>query len=1237
MSSLRLALKQSLQESAANQNNDDSDAAFSSGNDSSSGDDERHKKESASASLHFAANTIQSKWKSSAKHHDGKRKKHLVGEATYEDGGGGGDGDGVSVGAFKSTKDYDFAAAAQKGMQSIDQQQHSSAAAASSNDQQQQQPFTKKKKKARNKSSHENEHDAAGSKTVPHPSIETIELQHGMTPRKARKYVIPGLRVKVRFATMRDNKKKRCYFGGRISAVSKEGSKIRIRYDDNTTEVTRFPDKDVIIDDTGNGEHSVRADKFIPRKKKDEVQGEAAVAESHAVLGDSKPVAKPFAKSPRPVANTTYVEGEVGDAARVNSPFVDAMFEQDDTDADGMVKRKRGRPPKHRSGDSSLHPSPKQQSASSITRSPTEAQYTGSEGDSLMSAAPRLALHGDVDHEHNAGKVLKEDGKDLPGATALRPSDQFLQGSVVDRYRDDARNASYSVTVGSAITVIKTDSNNKFGLERLVMKGDEEGRHFVDGKQLANDVMAAPQPATEHSTVLPDHNERAAKRLHIHIPAHKLHARDVSTGEEVEKNGDGRTEQVERVKDDTVVSAAPTIKSNIMIVEQQLDKSHYVDGSDAAVAGIKRNRTDAGFSDDADDESQVAKKASYESVKSSQLLPSQTRHHLLDFKATTPVSKSPSDVKSGDASLNMVHDHVPVPLAAADRSESFADAKEDSELIGNAVSQFEPLGTFDSSIVRSGRRAAQQANERITSRQPLVIDSPEGKKGRRKRRELEDGSETSEDDSQWVQCDLCSKWRIIPSIVVSTLPKQWYCSDNLWDSKRASCEAPEQTPKQVAKEKKKRKRLQQRIRMGVDAAAGIGGTALGVDGQQREETPVMEGFNDSVIRESPESTHDTTEDVGREKKTTIIAGKKVRSDNTEMSETLGVDAQGRRGRGRPRRIKELVKPAMETESFAQSTAGVADETDNLEWVQCESCQKWRKLPAHVSADDLPETWYCNMNTWNSASASCDAPEDKADGLQDINFHTGAGSGKLSYRNLIFGNTGRKPSRPISERARAAESLFIAPNDDEDAPPVVMYANSSAFVVRKKGNPALVADDNGSLSILQLMSHSNLWTELRVAPQSLLKHSSDDKPSNLMSYTFDTLPSNVKAGMKAILLQLIDEKSLTANDILVKMQSKNAESDDRIWSISLSYCDLNVIVTTLFELVKEGMVECVQDTCETSCWNPHYRLRTRKAEMITATAVLDDINNEKSKTLVAATSHRLLKFNKPWKQSSHTKV
>jgi hypothetical protein len=359
--------------------------------------------------------------------------------------------------------------------------------------------------------------------------------------------------------------------------------------------------------------------------------------------------------------------------------------------------------------------------------------------------------------------------------------------------------------------------------------------------------------------------------------------------------------------------------------------------------------------------------------------------------------------------------------------------------------------------------------------------------------------------------------------------------------------------------------------------------------------------------------------------------KKVQPDNSDVLPAL---EEGRRGRGRPRRIKEsgVIKTTVEAESFAPSTTGATDETDNLEWVQCEHCQKWRKLPAHVSADDLPETWYCSMNTWNVASSSCDAPEDKADGLQDVGFHAGANSGKLSYRNLIFGNNGRKPNRPISERTRAAESLFLAPNDDEDAPPVVMYASSSAFVVRKKGNPALVAaDDTGSLSILELMSHSNLWAELRAAPQPLDPFTSTDSPNELISYTYDTLPSNVKFAIKELLIHTIGERKLTSDEIVSEAKRRKAD-DSSIWSTTRSYCDLNVIVTTLFELAKEGAIECVRTT-DFQDWNPCYRLSKRQREKTAVVAASEETKGASSLMMATPKAPMLMKISKPWKHAA----
>jgi hypothetical protein len=75
-----------------------------------------------------------------------------------------------------------------------------------------------------------------------------------------------------------------------------------------------------------------------------------------------------------------------------------------------------------------------------------------------------------------------------------------------------------------------------------------------------------------------------------------------------------------------------------------------------------------------------------------------------------------------------------------------------------------------------------------------------------------------------------------------------------------------------------------------------------------------------------------------------------------------------KGRGQPSVNKEV----------DNGKCGDKDDPDNLQWVMCERCDKWRRLPPHISADSLPDVWYCTMNTWDQCSATCDVEEDKAD-------------------------------------------------------------------------------------------------------------------------------------------------------------------------------------------------------------------------------------------------------------------
>jgi hypothetical protein len=579
----------------------------------------------------------------------------------------------------------------------------------------------------------------------------------------------------------------------------------------------------------------------------------------------------------------------------------------------------------------------------------------------------------------------------------------------------------------------------------------------------------------------------------------------------------------------------------------------------------------------------------------------------------------------------------------------------------------------DPSIVRSFRRAAHKANERISSRQEVVAGEAPKKK---KRKQQQDGDDTAdapaaeaeqEDSPQqdpWVQCDKCGKWRIIPAIVESTLPDTWYCADNVWDPKRASCDAPEQTPKQAAKEKKRRMRLNQMLAAAQaveeEGEAIVAASARNVDpssDKTKRPSPIPELSESFSDTQKPTATANSAPDepVSSQTQFTLPRSEKKTSKKEEDGSAIGPASDDiavldkKRGRGRPRRAgggaaaPVVTQQPKETAATTSSSSTVArsapapssasashnDDTDNLEWVQCEKCEKWRKLPPHVSADDLPDVWYCSLNTWNPASASCDAPEDKADGLQDVGFHSGSTPGKLTYRSLIFGNTGRKANRPISERARAAESLFLAPNDDEDAPPTVMYANSSCFVARGRSSNN-GPDENARIpSVFELMSNSNLWAELRTAAATQYQHPGGANDRSWLFHTYDTLPRDAQELAREIILRVIDDGSLSSEEILKRARELTT-------SAVLKFFTINVVVTCLYALVKEGLVDCVQKmgpNWTVKDWDPRYRRRAIKS----MGASVDCSSSRPPSSLSSSGAHkasRCIKIAKPWKQRDH---
>jgi len=320
----------------------------------------------------------------------------------------------------------------------------------------------------------------------------------------------------------------------------------------------------------------------------------------------------------------------------------------------------------------------------------------------------------------------------------------------------------------------------------------------------------------------------------------------------------------------------------------------------------------------------------------------------------------------------------------------------------------------------------------------------------------------------------------------------------------------------------------------------------------------------------------------------------------------------------------------------------------VEWVQCDKCEKWRKLPPDISADELPDIWNCTMNTWKPASASCSADEDKTDAQHHEVDEVGSAcewqlrqqhAGKYSFRQMIFGTGARKHNRPMSERSRAAESLFTQPPsiDEENPHPTTQYSKSSAFLPRMSNfQKANAAEEKATtLGIFDVLRNSLLWDELRQLehtppPAGKVLSSSSLSSSSLSSNTlsagnsshhpqgttYDSLSEDVKHTMQDVVLQILDFNVMTGEEVIGKAQLKSSSSVSS--TIQGCFCNVDIIIHTLLELVRDGIVEMATlrtPLTPVSHWVPKYRrVRTNRAR----------------EAVAAIKASRCMKIAKPWK-------
>ena len=55
-----------------------------------------------------------------------------------------------------------------------------------------------------------------------------------------------------------------------------------------------------------------------------------------------------------------------------------------------------------------------------------------------------------------------------------------------------------------------------------------------------------------------------------------------------------------------------------------------------------------------------------------------------------------------------------------------------------------------------------------------------------------------------------------------------------------------------------------------------------------------------------------------------------------------------------------------------------EEQEKDVWVECSRCRKWRKVLPGVVVENLPDVWFCSLNSWDNRFATCAASEQSAE-------------------------------------------------------------------------------------------------------------------------------------------------------------------------------------------------------------------------------------------------------------------
>jgi len=961
-----------------------------------------------------------------------------------------------------------------------------------------------------------NKKTARKQKTVPAPNPHVLAWVMGMSVEKQRRKISPGMRVKVRFVNPSLQ-----WYGGVITAVSSKGDRVKIKYDDGTKEKAKFPDKEIIVDADGNGEHSsdvqVLVQSFRPK---------VVVGMPHGTVPLSIKKKKLKTKG---VGASDMGQKKVKDETSGNR--------QDTIDVD--------------------------------TTLPNKALLSSSKVDSV-----------EYKKEQTIASVSKVKADDkLP--TNIAQSSNVNEKVIAAHVPHDSDFSSSSPVKGSPSKSLSEKPD--------VVYKELESR-TTDEKELV------------HNKSYDEINNN-------------------SRSEEMAMN-------VSKSNDFAKHDVAPNVRSITLTKKPSpVKESPKLTFTNAMIETHPK-----------DEEVSSAIQPNSSNVETDEKSPSV-------IKPSLQVSAS-FEAGSGSKPINAVLDRPQLSVSQIVSSEAMiSPTKKTDDVITEETKDNDAISEEDGSQKKSAGRGRKAANRKAQTKPNTKDDRIDGETKIKKRQKDKDDDKKSkgdkkEDVEDWVQCDICSKWRLIPS--VKDLPEKWYCELNVTDPKRSFCSAPEQTPEEVARERRKAKKA---LRKAVAASARSISPAAGVPKKSTSLPKIRDDLDDATEKKRSSPNLSLGKSISEDSIDNIDSAVKKRKNKSDVS--LEEDNNIDNDASNQNRQKKRGRPSNEEKAAeGRSKRGrKPKEEKQQEWVQCEKCEKWRRLPRHISAKDLPDQWYCSMNDWDPRSASCAVQEDykleeekiKENTILTNNSQGGsAGGSKLTYRNLI-----RRPTRPISERMRAAESIFsshAAEVDGEQSgnPPVVLYANSSMFHQRQPyhtNRPTANLTEGqhlaSSMSLFELMSHSQLWKTLyHDCHPTQSNHQDTDGTSHSQSNT--TNKSHAEE-IKAMIYHAMGNRELSTSDLLLECQCSYWERNE--WVSLRATVTHDDIVTALNGLIKDGLVEEVTSTLQndnddTLMMDTFSPTRYKRCQPVVPVVVK---NKSYQESLKSRFGSRQMKFSKPWKK------